>query len=66
MEIKFSAEEAQAISDKLEAASKLLLEAENLVREKDEKGETELNIHIDSNYNDITDTLSILWRYVNA
>lgn len=66
MPIMFTTEEAREISGKLEEATKLLLQAEILVRRKDDRGESELSINIDSNYNDITDTLDILWRCVNA
>jgi hypothetical protein len=62
----FTTEEADAITDKLQAAADLILEAETLARAKDEKGESEVSIHIDSDYNNLTDTMSIVWRYTHA
>ena len=52
--------EKKKIKVKLTEAAWLLAEAHNLIREKDEKGESDLATHVDSIHNDIDDTIDIL------
>ena len=52
--------EKKKIKDKLVVVSGILSEVYNLIRCRDEKGESELAVHVDSAYNDIDDTIGMV------
>ena len=61
----FKEKDGKRISAKLEKALEMLNDAYSIARGADKSGESDLSIHIDSIYNDLTDTMSILYRSVD-
>jgi hypothetical protein len=58
--MKLSENEKRIIKAKLTAAKDLADEAYNLIRTKDDCGESDLAVHVDSVRNDLDDTIDIV------